>query len=136
MSNIKLDLKEFKHKSSDDKSTTLQHKDGHTITLAHKGLSKDNQAQLKALAEMGKSAVKPGDKAQAVQEQQALDPNSAPQKQPVQAFGFGDMVGKVIKAADCPSCKFFLIKICDITLQQRRFLFIILPIYPSRPIQF
>ena len=92
MSNIKLDLKQFKHMSSTDKSTTLQHKDGHSLTLAHDGLSKDNQAQLKALAQLGgKAEAKPTDRAQAVQEQQARDPNSAPQK-----FGFGDMVSGVV----------------------------------------
>lgn len=47
---IKFDLKRFKHIKSDDKSTTLQHPEGHTITLAHSALSKDAQAQLKALA--------------------------------------------------------------------------------------
>lgn len=50
MSNIKLDFKKFKHLKSDEKSTTLQHPDGHTITLAHNKLDKNNQQQLKALA--------------------------------------------------------------------------------------
>lgn len=50
---IKLDLSKFKHVKSDDKTTTLRHdKDGHEITLAHKALSKDNQAALAKLAEM------------------------------------------------------------------------------------
>lgn len=95
MSNIKLDLKQFKHVSSDEKSTTLKHKDGHSLTLAHKGLSKDNQAQLKALSEMSKSAVKSTDKGQAVQEQQAKDPGSEPQK-----YAFGAMVDKAVKSLD------------------------------------
>lgn len=50
MSSIKLDLKNFKHHSSDKDSTTLIHeKDGHKITLAHKPLSKENKAQLEAM---------------------------------------------------------------------------------------
>lgn len=52
--NIKLDLKEFKHVTSDDKSTTLQHKLGHQLVLAHKALSPEAQIQLKALAGIGK----------------------------------------------------------------------------------
>lgn len=49
-----LDFKKFKHVKSDDKTTTLQHDDGHTLMINHKSLSKDNQAQLKALAGMSK----------------------------------------------------------------------------------
>ena len=52
---IKLDLSKFKHISSDDKSTTLEHKDGHRLCLAHGGLSKDNKKQLEALAKAAKS---------------------------------------------------------------------------------
>jgi len=91
MSNIKLDLKHFKHVGSDDKSTTLQHKDGHTITLAHKALSEPSQKQLMALAQMSKDSQKPQDKSQAAQEQQARDPNSVPsrQMQAPQAFSLG-----------------------------------------------
>ena len=94
MSNIKLDLKQFKHVSSDDKSTTLQHKDGHSLTLAHKGLSKDNQVQLKALAAMSKDSMKASDKGQMKQEQQARDPNSVPK------YAFGDIVDKAAKYLD------------------------------------
>jgi hypothetical protein len=54
--NIKLDLKQFKHVKSDDKGTTLQHADGHQLTLAHKALSPEAQAQLKALAGISKDA--------------------------------------------------------------------------------
>jgi hypothetical protein len=49
MSKIALDLKQFKHVKSDKHSTTLQHKDGHTLTIAHKKMSPDAQAQLEAL---------------------------------------------------------------------------------------
>lgn len=52
MSRIKLDLSEFKHVSSDDKSTKLQHKNGHTLILAHKSLSPDAQKQLGALSKI------------------------------------------------------------------------------------
>jgi hypothetical protein len=46
-----LDFSKFKHVKSDDKATTLQHKDGHVLTINHSVLSKDNQAQLKAMAD-------------------------------------------------------------------------------------
>lgn len=49
MSKINLDLKLFKHVKSDDKSTTLSHKDGHELTIAHKGLSPEAKSQLEAL---------------------------------------------------------------------------------------
>ncbi len=48
---IKLNLKEFKHIKSDKGSTTLQHRDGHVLTLAHTALSKPAQFQLQALAD-------------------------------------------------------------------------------------
>jgi hypothetical protein len=50
MSKIKLDLKDFKHVSSDDKCTVLQHKAGHQLTIAHKSLSKEAREQLDALS--------------------------------------------------------------------------------------
>lgn len=51
MSKIKLDLKHFKHLKSDDKTTTLTHKDGgHTLTIVRSALSDDAQKQLEALA--------------------------------------------------------------------------------------
>ena len=47
---IKLELKGFKHLKSDKNSTTLKHeKHGHVITLAHKGLSPENQKILEAM---------------------------------------------------------------------------------------
>lgn len=51
--NIKLNLKEFKHVSSDKDSTTLKHKKGHKLVLAHNSLSPESQEQLKALAKGG-----------------------------------------------------------------------------------
>ena len=56
MGNIKLDLNQFKHVKSDGKSTTLQHKNGHQLILAHSALNKDSQAQLKALAGISRDA--------------------------------------------------------------------------------
>lgn len=50
MSKISLDLSKFKHVKSDKHTTTLRHKDGHMLTVAHGSLGKDGQAQLKALA--------------------------------------------------------------------------------------
>lgn len=49
-----LDPKNYKHIKSDDKSTTLQHKHGHVVTIAHNVLAPKMQAQLKALAPIGK----------------------------------------------------------------------------------
>jgi hypothetical protein len=69
---IALDLKQFKHVKSDDKSHTLQHRDGHLLTLATKPLSKDTQAQLAALAQAANSSKKPTDKAEAKEDKQML----------------------------------------------------------------
>lgn len=44
------DFKKFKHLSSDDKTTTLQHPGGHTITIMHKALSPNMRKQLEAIA--------------------------------------------------------------------------------------
>ena len=49
---IKLDIGKMKHVSSDDKSTTLKHPKGHTVTIYHNVLSKDNQDALKALSKV------------------------------------------------------------------------------------
>ena len=50
MSKIALNLKEFKHLKTDKHATTLQHKDGHILTLSHGALSPESQEQLKAMA--------------------------------------------------------------------------------------
>jgi hypothetical protein len=52
---IKMDMSKLKHVKSDEHSTTLQHPEGHLITLAHKALNPDTQAQLKALAAIPKA---------------------------------------------------------------------------------
>lgn len=57
MNGIKLDLRKFKHLDSDDKSTTLQHPDGHSITLAHHALSPEAQKQLMQLAKASQTPV-------------------------------------------------------------------------------
>jgi hypothetical protein len=54
-----MDLSKFKHVKSDDKTTTLQHADGHTLTIAHGKLSKDMQAQLSALSNIAKDTATP-----------------------------------------------------------------------------
>lgn len=54
MAKFDLDLKKFQHIKSDDKSTTLRHKDGHVLTIAHKSLSPEFQKQLSALAKNSK----------------------------------------------------------------------------------
>lgn len=46
---MKMDLKHFKVVSSDDKSTTFQHKRGHKIVVAHAGLPKEQVESLKNL---------------------------------------------------------------------------------------
>jgi hypothetical protein len=45
-----LDPKQYKYLKSDGNTTTLQHKKGHTVTIAHSVLSPKNQEILKALA--------------------------------------------------------------------------------------
>ena len=49
------DAKQFKHLSSDETTTTLEHADGHRLTIAHSKLSKDMQEQLKALSAAAKT---------------------------------------------------------------------------------
>lgn len=56
---IKLNLKEFKHVKSDKDSTTLQHKLGHQLVLAHNSLSPEAKTQLQALSGMSKAAETP-----------------------------------------------------------------------------
>lgn len=64
MGKIKLDFKHFKHIKSDKDTTTLQHKDGHMITLAHNSLPKESQEQLSALAKLAKMDQTPEDTAE------------------------------------------------------------------------
>lgn len=52
MSKIKLDLNQFQHVKSDKKTTTLRHKDGHELTIAHAAMHPEAQEQLKALASL------------------------------------------------------------------------------------
>lgn len=49
----KIDLSQFKHLKSDEHTTTLEHTDGHQLTLAHKKLPKEYQEQFQALAKGG-----------------------------------------------------------------------------------
>lgn len=63
--NIKLNLKEFKHVKTDKDSTTLQHKAGHQLVLAHNALSPEAQQQLKALSGISQDAATPEQKQEA-----------------------------------------------------------------------
>jgi hypothetical protein len=54
MSKMKIDLSQFKHVESNDKTTTLEHKDGHRIILAHGALPKEYKAQFEELAKNAK----------------------------------------------------------------------------------
>lgn len=56
MSKISLDLAKFKHISSDKKSTTLKHADGHHLVISHDSLSPEFQKQLSALKDLPKQA--------------------------------------------------------------------------------
>jgi hypothetical protein len=59
-SKIVLDLKNFRHHSSDKNSTTLVHKtDGHKITLHHPSLSPESQTQLKMLSPVAQQSETP-----------------------------------------------------------------------------
>lgn len=49
-----LDLNHWKHVKSDNKSTVLQHKNGHQLTIAHSALPAKSQAALKALSPIAK----------------------------------------------------------------------------------
>lgn len=69
MANNLFDPKMYKHVSSDDHKTVLQHKAGHSLTIAHNVLSKDMQKQLKALANIPKEDQTEG------QRQEAQDSN-------------------------------------------------------------
>jgi hypothetical protein len=50
MKELGINPKDYTYHSSDDNSTTLQHKKGHQLKIAHSVLSKKNQEILKALA--------------------------------------------------------------------------------------
>jgi len=76
---FKLDLSKVKHVKSDDKTTTLQHKDGHLITLVHGMLHPDGQAQLKALSGVAKQAQTP-DQTNAMRDQKMADGGKVDQK--------------------------------------------------------
>lgn len=53
MSNSLFDPKMYKHVKSDKDKTTLQHKRGHTITVAHNALSPKMRGALEALSKIG-----------------------------------------------------------------------------------
>lgn len=78
MKPVKLDLSKLKHIKSDDKTTTLQHKDGHQITILHSALSKDAQAQLGALKGLSKDAETPAQASEQKAQNTAANPVSRP----------------------------------------------------------
>lgn len=51
MSKNLLDPRDYKHVKSDENSTTLQHKRGHIVTIAHNAVSPKNREMLKSLAD-------------------------------------------------------------------------------------
>ncbi len=59
MSKINLDLSQFKHVKTEKGMTTLRHKAGHELKLAHSSLSPDNQKQLAALSKIAKDTETP-----------------------------------------------------------------------------
>jgi len=56
---IKLDLSKFKHVKSDKNTTTLRHKDGHELTIAHNAMSPEMKTQLSALSGLSTEAQTP-----------------------------------------------------------------------------
>jgi hypothetical protein len=68
MDKLGLDPKKFKLVSQDDKKTVLQHKDGHTLTIAHNVLSHQMKSQLKAMGQSIKNVATPEQKQEIVAE--------------------------------------------------------------------
>jgi hypothetical protein len=86
MSKLPIDLKGFKKSSSDKHTTTLVHKNGHEIKLAHKALSKEMRDSLEKLP-MAEGAKKPDVRAERKEKEKAA----------LQKFAEG---GEVEQAAD------------------------------------
>ena len=73
MSNrIALDLKAWKHVKSDDHTTTLQHKDGHQLTIAHKNMGAEHKEQLNALKQLSNAEETQPQKQEAKQESKEM----------------------------------------------------------------
>lgn len=71
---IKLDYSDFKHVSSDEKSTTLEHKkDGHKIIINHNVIPKEHVSKLKSLGASAKDAKQSDDKGEEKADKQAQD---------------------------------------------------------------
>ena len=58
MKELGIDPKKYKYLSSDDKSTTLQHTNGHTLRIMHNVLAPKNQEILKALSKTSQDEPK------------------------------------------------------------------------------
>ena len=78
---IALDLKQFKHVKSDGNSTTLQHADGHQLTIAHKPLSQEAREQLSVLGKSAKDASKSIDKGESKSDKQQQLAKGGPVKE-------------------------------------------------------
>lgn len=65
MSKIALDLKQFKHVNTDGDITTLKHKAGHVLTIAHDALSPEARTQLQALSGIPKETATPDQRQEA-----------------------------------------------------------------------
>lgn len=56
---LDMSLKKFKHIKSTQDATTLQHEDGHILTIAHKNLAPATKGQLQALAKISSQTATP-----------------------------------------------------------------------------
>lgn len=56
---LDMSLRKFKHVKSSHDATTLQHEDGHILTIAHKNLAPETRGQLQALAKMSSQDATP-----------------------------------------------------------------------------
>src|ERR1700728_611058 len=82
MKELGLDPRQYKYLKSDDKSTTLQHKKGHTVTIAHDVLSPKNKSILQALSKVSQEAETPDQVAEAKAQKMAQGGKPVPQDSP------------------------------------------------------
>lgn len=99
MKELGLDPKQYKYLKSDDKTTTLQHKKGHTVTIAHSVLSPKNQAILKALSKVGPQDATPDQTEEAKDQKMAeggqpKEPTIKPANTSRPDTGFGAIIQK------------------------------------------
>lgn len=92
---LDMSLKKFKHVKSTHDATTLQHQDGHILTIAHKNLSPDTKGQLQALAKMSSQDATP-EQANEMQDQKMARGGRAHYDD---GGGIGDVVSKIAPIA-------------------------------------